>query len=362
MRKLIITNTYYQLLFAIQLRATVFLKDEVVLLITDHSNHADVISKHVNETYYFEEVHYVRTKDLGDTRAILKRIEDFVQISFGKYNRYGFFLKELKNFMFDEVLVFNYNVEIYGIYSILSQQNARLKVSRFEEGCLGYNTVVMDNLKRKIMNALRNLQQKPVINSALHNFYCFYPELYLGELKPVYVPTIDTKSKILNIIRGSFGVEDDALQYNEKYIFFTSVYDFEGGEPIGEYEVVCKVAELIGKENLLIKLHPRDKRTVYEDNGFKVDKNSSIPWEAIQLSGDFTNKVFLTVTSGSVLAGSLMSEEKVNTYYMYNCCDFSNNQLAIKTTGEIQKLLKNSKMREILKKVKVVERIEDILS
>lgn len=65
-----------------------------------------------------------------------------------------------------------------------------------------------------------------------------------------------------------------------------------------------------------VKTHPRDSRTIYKDHGFNVDVNSSIPWEAIQLSGDFSDKVFLTINSGSVLSGSTMSEKPVKTFYM----------------------------------------------
>ncbi|HGT1350754.1 TPA: hypothetical protein ACMUTV_003105, partial [Enterococcus faecium] len=97
----------------------------------------------------------------------------------------------------------------------------------------------------------------------------------------------------------------------KKYIFFTSVYDFEGGEPVGEYELVCKIADLVGKDNLIVKTHPRDVRTIYKDNGFIEDKNSSIPWEAIQLSGDFNDKIFMTINSGSVISGSTMSAKPV---------------------------------------------------
>lgn len=82
---------------------------------------------------------------------------------------------------------------------------------------------------------------------------------------------------------------------------------------------MLKVANLVGKDNLLIKIHPRDLRTIYSDNGFNVDKNSLIPWEAIQLSSDFSDKVFLTINSGSVLSGSTMSEKPVKTFICINC-------------------------------------------
>lgn len=143
--------------------------------------------------------------------------------------------------------------------------------------------------------------------------------------------------------------------------FFTSVYDFEGGNPIGEYELVCKVAKLVGIDNLLVKTHPRDSRTIYKDHGFNVDVNSSIPWEAIQLSGDFSDKVFLTINSGSVLSGSTMSEKPVKTFYMYKLCDIKENKSCQKNAQDIEALLCESSMKEVFRNVRIAEKIEDIL-
>ena len=159
----------------------------------------------------------------------------------------------------------------------------------------------------------------------------------------------------------SFDIKLTENDYKEKYIFFTSICDFENGEPIGEYELVCKVADFVGKENLLIKTHPRDTRTIYEDNGFTVDKNSSIPWEAIQLSRDFSDKVFLTATSGSVLAGSFMSENPPKIFFMYGCCNIEGNASAKASVMAIEELLSEETLKPSLKTVAIANDVKDIL-
>ena len=121
------------------------------------------------------------------------------------------------------------------------------------------------------------------------------------------------------------------------------------------------MASLVGKNNLLIKIHPRDYRTIYADHGFNVDENSAVPWEAIQLAGDFSEKIFLTVNSGSVLAGSFMSKKPVRTFYMYKLCNINENVSCKKNARDIENLLKNEDMKAILQKVNVAEKLEDIL-
>ena len=353
-------NTYYQLIFAVQLKITLFKEDEIVLLISDHSACAELVADNIKKTHFFDEVHYISTLGTGDNRTNIQKIEDFLQITFCKRNRYYSYIKEIKNLCFDEMLVFNYNISTYGLYASLSQHNRMIKVSRFEEGVLSYNTGVMQTKRRRLIDRLREMQGKPSITNALDYFYCFYPKLYLGGLDPVAVPQIKRQKELVDTLQKAFGLDQVTISYPEKYIFFTSVYDFEGGDSIGEYELVCRIAEIVGKEDLLVKVHPRDRRSLYVDNGFKVDRNSSVPWEVIQLSLDFSNKVFITTTSGSVLAGSLMSEDKVKTYYMYRCCDLSGNVSAIETVRNIEALLEGPMMKERLGMVEVAEQLEDI--
>lgn len=242
---------------------------------------------------------------------------------------------------------------------MLSNYNLNIKTSMMEEGMLSYDCAERTSKKLRLLCKIRKCLNKKTIYDSIGNFYCFYPGIYKGKYNAVKIPLIEKGSKCIGTLQHAFGIDKNKLDYKEKYIFFTSVYDFEGGKPIGEFELVKKVAEIVGKDNLLIKVHPRDKRTLYSDYGFKVDKNSSIPWEVIQLSTDFDDKVFLTATSGSVLSGSFMSERPVETYYLYKLCDLSENY-AQKTVSDIESLLNEASVKKIFRSIKVAERIEEI--
>ncbi|HEG1241807.1 TPA: hypothetical protein SCN02_002979, partial [Enterococcus faecium] len=82
----------------------------------------------------------------------------------------------------------------------------------------------------------------------------------------IQIPLVTAGSRTALQLSDIFNPMIDIYK-EKKYIFFTSVYDFEGGEPVGEYELVCKIADLVGKDNLIVKTHPRDVRTIYKDNG-----------------------------------------------------------------------------------------------
>ena len=363
MHKLIIANTYYQLIFSIQLKKTLFKNDDVTVLVSDHSKNADIIEKRMEALSVFDNVFFVKTIELLRSSKKFLKIRQFTDVCFKRKNIFSsVILKDINNLFFDEMVLYNIERDSVAIYSFLSAYNKSIKLSRFEEGILSYNNSVQKIVtpKRRIMDFVRMIQGKPQFTKAGTNFYCFYPELYKGELLPVKVPLIDSNSETVDVIRKVFNVNLSENDYKEKYIFFTSVLDFEGEHPIGEYELVCRIAEIVGKENMLVKIHPRDRRTIYSDNGFKVDKNSSIPWEAIQLTGNFDDKVFLTATSGSVLSGSFMSSDSPRTYYLYELCKIDGNTIAEESRKSIVELLNNESIKSLFSNIKVIKSLEEL--
>lgn len=360
-RLLIIANTYYQLILAIQMRMTIFCKYEVVLLLSDHSANSEAVLNRLSKREAFSEAYYIKTKGLVANRKNVQKAKDFFDIVFGRENRYSFYIDGIRNKFFDEIICFNFNIDIIGIYALLYRNNSSIKLSLFEEGLLSYGVTFEDNIRRRAIRFFRMALGKKDMYNAYENFYCFYPQLYNGALNTVGVPAIIPGSKCTDILRDIFSINESQIIYPQKFIYFSSVYDFEGGAPIGELELVKKIGELVGNENLIVKTHPRDARGIYEKNGFSVDENSNVPWEVIQLTGDFSDKVFLTATSGSVLAGSFMSAKPIKTFYLYKLCNIFNNISAQETTAAISNLLDREELKGTLRNVRIVETLEDII-
>ena len=87
MRRLIIANTYYQVIFAMQMRNTIFKRDDVDLIITDHSKNADVVCENIKKCKYFNNCYYVKTGGSRDNRTKMQKILDIFLLSFAKKNR-----------------------------------------------------------------------------------------------------------------------------------------------------------------------------------------------------------------------------------------------------------------------------------
>lgn len=360
-RYLFIINTYYQLIMALQMRQTIFFEDEVVVFISDKSRNAEHIYQKLLEGVYFTAVKFIQEDNSLRKPGVIDKVKKLIENVRPKKNRYRKYFDGIENLRFDEIISFNVDLMTYNFYSILYEYNKDLKYSGFEEGILSYNAQLLDIHKGSLICKTRNLFGKKSFVQAYKNFYCFFPQLYKGGFTAVKVPAITRNSHIIKALQRIFEVQEFSNHYTQKYIFFSSVYDFEGGSPIGEFEVVKRIALKVGKENLLIKLHPRDFRTIYEENGFVIDSYSAIPWEVIQLTGDFSDKVFLTATSGSVLAGSFMASSSTKVFYLYRLCNIEGNEFCVRSVENIETLLRAESMEETFRNVTIADSVEEII-
>ena len=340
---------------------TIFKDDQITLLISDDSNGADCVVEQLQKNNVVENALLVKTKKLTYNKQLSEKLLDLVTVPFLDTNQYKKFIKPILNNCYEEFIFYNFGADTIAFYNLLSMHNPEMKVSCMEEGLFSYDTQI--GLKHGKIIGLsyhaRKLFGKNALQDHFANFYCYYPELYHGALTAIQVPCVTINSRTSELLKAIY--KPVFSQYNKRYIFFTSVYDFEGGEPIGEYELVSQIADLVGKENLLVKTHPRDVRNVYAENGFYVDTNSAIPWEVIQLGFDFSNCIFMTVNSGSVLAGSFMSDKPVRTFYMFRLCNLEGNPSCQKNVKDIKAMLENQFLKNILSRVSIANKLEDII-
>ena len=127
-----------------------------------------------------------------------------------------------------------------------------------------------------------------------------------------------------------------------------------------EVDTALKIAELVGKDNLIVKVHPRDRSGKFESSGLNIDRNSSVPWESIQLNYDFSDHVFLTISSNSVFGVNVMMKKQAKVFFLYNTLDTKKNSL-IHSSVEAIKNIMQYKDQIDLKNYLVVDEIKEIL-
>ncbi|HDL0873029.1 TPA: hypothetical protein PWS53_002863, partial [Enterococcus faecium] len=63
---LVLANTYYQIIVAIQMKNTIFSDEYVEIIISDHSKNTKEIAKKIEEKKVFDGCHYLESKSFDD--------------------------------------------------------------------------------------------------------------------------------------------------------------------------------------------------------------------------------------------------------------------------------------------------------
>ena len=354
-KSIILCNTYYQLIFAIQMRLTILHNDSVDIIITDQSLNAASVVKRLEKESLFNRCFYVETKKMTLSRNKLRNVYAVFEGTVG-----ASIFNEIVD-IYDRVFIHNFDIASYALFASLYRNNKKIEVNRYEEGIISYRNIEAPSKKKNLVKVLRKAFRWNILEEQCENFYCFFPDFYQGDYRSIRIEPIDSTGEISSILKRVFDVHITENDYKEKYIYFTSVYDFEGGSPIHEYDLVSKISKLVGKDNLIIKMHPRDSRGLYEKGGFTIDQHSTIPWEVIQLCMDFSDKVLLSTNSTSIVSTNLMTSKGAEAYYTYKLCDINGNAAAIKTTGIINELLSDEIMSKKLSRVHIANNIMELL-
>lgn len=361
---LFICNTYYQLIAAAQIKRKLLREEYVDVLLSDHSQDAASVAGRLNQEALFNHVFLMETKDIVYGKHSI--VNKWIEIKNAVTGKIRFHVKFPENAVYDKIFYYNLEIATATIYARLYRRNPNMVCAGLEEGINSYSTFALrEDMglppgRLKLVFLLRKILGKANMTDCLHDFYCFYPEQYRGKLTPVEIPHIGTEDTYLkNILSKAFQINPQTLSYKQKYIFFASVGDCEGGRPIGEVELAKKIAALVGKDNLLVKVHPRDFSGAFARAGLTIDQGSAVPWEIIQLNYNFNNHVFLTATSGSVLSVNLMSAKGTRTFFLYPLCDLSGNPLAMNAAMSLDRLF--MEMHNVSDNIRVAKDLGEIM-
>lgn len=319
MRIVFFCCTYYQLIVSMQIRKTIYKDAEAYLLLSDDSKNYEDVAKRIAELPLFSEVLTVPKRKMLDINSSLKD-----KIRHLYYGLYG--CKEIEHIAkrrIDKFLFFNDDTYTFWLYAELAHVNPQIQNVRFEEGLISYYVPEqqIDTLYVRVTQILRKMLGMPRFVGSVKEFLCFFPSLYKGDLQPVQIPRIslDDKTFIDQLVR-TFDVNEKELDFR-KYIYFTSTMHFEipGATNEGELNIIQSLDNIVGKENITVKTHPRDKSGIF--GAYHNASNSSVPFEVVQLIHNFDKNVFIATLSGAVLTISSIINNPppvIFTYKMYS--------------------------------------------
>lgn len=186
----------------------------------------------------------------------------------------------------------------------------------FEEGLRAYTMDVCAAEKREIYND--GFYQKKSFTQQIADYFVYEPELFFMEQPPYQLKSIPKLSRmdepLCRVMNTVFPT--DKLP-EERFIFFEESY--LGDKKIAnDFQLFLEVANFVGKENIIVKRHPRNTIDRFTKKGYRVMQQWNCPWEVQLLLNDVSSKIFVTISSTASVTPFLLCDQSVNAIHLLN--------------------------------------------
>jgi hypothetical protein len=309
-----------QIINAIQIRTKLFSNAIADIAISDHSNGSKKVYENLCKEKVFDKVIYIKSRIYYYEQTSLWDIKDVVELSIGNNRKYEKLICETRD-KYDYIFYFNHEYILELIYE-KSKKNGRIPIcARFEESILSYELMKRETCGKrfKCIYNLKKVLRKTNVQKITRTFYVYYPMFFnIDDNEKVYrIPKLKREDvELVNLLNRIFEYKD-SNEYKTQYIYFGMPENSIWGKKIDDVNMIMQIAEKVGKDNFILKKHPRDTRTVFEEKGIRVMQSSNMPWEVIQLNNNFENQIFISVSSSSVLTASALMGDSIETYLLY---------------------------------------------
>lgn len=204
------------------------------------------------------------------------------------------------------------------VYYHFKKFNKNIKLFLYEEGIYEYYMLNNKNFARKLYS------------------YVFYHRYYLDDAERVYVYsprllTGNTEKKIImcipkisfqnltfvNVINAAFNIEKQMFKSikNVKYLYMDQAFPSEK-ENFQQIRIIQRIAEVVGMDNILIKLHPNSPSDKYSEYSSICIKNN-MAMEVIELNLRLQDITLLTICSSSVFNFKMMFDVNPRIILLY---------------------------------------------
>lgn len=359
-RVLFLINTPYQLMIAVSLRNNEF-KDSIAdVIITDNITERRILCDRLSKTNIFERIYEISVKNVFCDNK-LKAIK----------NRF-FGVKEKFTYTYDCFLFANLDHSVSAIYGKLKKNNSNINIFMFEDGFATYSDWYTEFLNMYGAKSNSGIVYKHNIIKKLFHFvvddvfkkvkrmYLLSPDIisYSPNFEIIQMKSIEYRNPdIVGLYNRIFGYDASVDAYKQKVIFFEESYYADEIES-NDIELVEQIAAKVGKENIIIKIHPRNPKNRFKELGYSTNKNLSIPWEVIAMNMDLSNKILISIASVAVIEPRTMLAQKYTGILLMDLLT-DNSFLKKNITNLYEKIcLKN---RETIKIIGNMEELWNIL-
>lgn len=335
-RLVFVCNTVYQVMVASWIKAAEFENAEADIIVSDHMNDFETIADRISEQSLFNEVYAIRTKEFVYSYD-MSNMDYSIR---ARFDRGVHPEKQISSIIhlkhkYDAMLIANVDRFSKCLFNVLKNRryskvgNSNLKLYLYEDGIASYSklfenyyhTCIPNNptWKSKIFD--RFICNTKYIFGNVSGMYLFNPDLvtYQPDWRLIQLKKIDKDNSCFKgYLNYIFSYNNTKDIYDRKIIFMEeSLYIDDDERP--DLKLLNKIADEVGKDNIMVKIHPRNPVNIFEKEGYKTNKDTAIPWELIIMNNDFSDKILITISSASILNPLTIFGIKLKAYSLYNC-------------------------------------------
>lgn len=218
---------------------------------------------------------------------------------------------------YDEIYYNNSGWLINSIFYSYAYKNNKRITNHFIEHSFYSYTQKYDNKNRWIKYLIKLFGMKCLDESKIDYMYFYHPELIQVKINSqiIQLEAIDKNQNFIELVNRVFHYDSLANEFADKKIII-----FEQGKQSYELDTSNfwnHVISKLGKKNIIIKPHPRQKNSSLQNLGCEICKNYSIPWEVILLNNQMDKKILISVLSSASITPKLLFNEEPTSILLY---------------------------------------------
>lgn len=322
-RYLIVADSVAELILTIHVKLTILKDIDTTLILTDRTAGSENTAKRARELGLFDKVLYVKVRAGFPKTTERRHVPSFVRkmlyrigctkeakAIIGEWQSYtGFMSSEVdffSQFMYEAIrkkaklyLIGELALTFAGLYEEMQIQRAKSVTHYFDE---------------------------------IQGIYYYGPMLRKTKLEKMMIPLPSinaNRDDYVKVINHIFGYEPHKCIYKNKIIIFEESYSRDGGTD-NLLEIVKKIADEFGTENVLVKRHPRDIENRFSEMNIYSVEPFSNPWELFILNDDCKDCILLAANSSSVYLTEIWDFNRQNNkcIMLRNVMDYSYHKCA----------------------------------
>lgn len=329
MRVLFCIDSYFQLILAVNLRTTVY-KDYVADIIVYNSiPTAESICIKLRKLKSFNHVWLARTSltrcgKKYSFKEKLPKYGEYLMTIVSPQKRLEKYIGSSFDYKYDELIFNGTGALPECIFNAAYKQNNQLTCKRIEDSYVNYFTEYVSQ-KGKLRIGFESIIQLLFGRKSMEKYVsAFYFED--ADLVSIHVPYSIVQApkisrenqELVKTLNFLFDYEPDQILKEKEVIMFEDGRHFFSGDD-EEVDIVKAILKEIDSSKIAVKMHPRRVKSRFDQFGVYTVKNSTVPWEIIQMNMPCTGKAFLTVSSAVVFSSGMYFNDKCKNILLYKC-------------------------------------------